>query len=246
MCTLSWLKHDDGYEVFFNRDELNTRGAEKSPQVHLAGNVQYLAPTDSDGGGTWIASNQYGLTLCLVNFYTGESFDPRGHLSRGMIVPQLMSCETLADVQAQIQSWDLKQFRPFRLTGLSLHEPVWLAAWDGHHLNINAQADDMRPVVSSSFQTRDVEASRRNYFLQIFQNTTLDSAVLDAYHHSRYPELSAYSVCMKRPDARTVSFCRVAVTPSKIEFVYEPEPTQSAHRINWKMDVSVSSKRESA
>ncbi len=72
MCTVSWLLHDAGYEVFFNRDEQKGRAIANPPAVFDREGTRYMMPVDPDGGGTWIAMNQHGLSLCLLNYYQGD------------------------------------------------------------------------------------------------------------------------------------------------------------------------------
>ncbi len=69
MCTVSWLADHDGYCLLFNRDEKRTRGVAQPPQIYLRDQVRFVAPIGADGGGTWLASNEYGVTICLLNAY---------------------------------------------------------------------------------------------------------------------------------------------------------------------------------
>ena len=59
-----------GYRLWFNRDELRSRGPEVPPRVEQTPEgMRYIAPSDSDAGGTWIAVNELGITVCLLNGY---------------------------------------------------------------------------------------------------------------------------------------------------------------------------------
>jgi hypothetical protein len=58
MCTVSWWREPDSYTVFFNRDELKTRSRALPPTIQQQNGVRYIAPTDADGGGTWLGSKQ--------------------------------------------------------------------------------------------------------------------------------------------------------------------------------------------
>ncbi len=69
MCTVSWRAARDGYDLFFNRDELHTRAPELPPALSERDGVRFLAPRDGDHGGTWLAVNEHGLTVCLLNDY---------------------------------------------------------------------------------------------------------------------------------------------------------------------------------
>jgi hypothetical protein len=42
------------------------------------------------------------------------------------------------------------------------------------------------------------------------------------FHRSHVPARSAYSACMHRPDAETVSFSRIYVRGRETEFLYSP------------------------
>ncbi len=242
MCTLSWLRRNDSYEVFFNRDELNTRAPERPPEMRNSRGVRYIAPLDGDSGGTWIAANEYGLTLCLVNFYPDQTpVASRDYQSRGLILPLLMSCLDLTDLEHTIRSMSFSSFRPLRLAGFAPVMPVWMGVWDGKEWRINTQANDHEPVVSSSFQTRDVEQFRRDYFRKMLgEFQKVDENMLEMFHRSRHPEQSAYSVCMQRPDAQTVSFCRVKINPFVVRFIYEPDPLNPESRKTshiWDMNI---------
>lgn len=52
-----------------NRDELHSRGTASPPTVRARDGVRVVAPIDADGGGTWIAANDHGLCVCLLNHY---------------------------------------------------------------------------------------------------------------------------------------------------------------------------------
>ena len=63
MCTVTWHFINDGYELFFNRDELRTRAVAEPPTKATTRGVDYLAPTDPDAGGTWMALSRRGITV---------------------------------------------------------------------------------------------------------------------------------------------------------------------------------------
>src|ERR1041384_8245608 len=67
VCTVSWVHQPGGYHLLCNRDEKRTRGAAFAPQVLERGGVRYIAPIDSECGGTWLSANEFGLSVCLLN-----------------------------------------------------------------------------------------------------------------------------------------------------------------------------------
>ncbi|MEM6455145.1 MAG: NRDE family protein, partial [Acidobacteriota bacterium] len=95
MCTATWRAADGGYRLLFNRDERRTRGRAHPPARHRAARdgTPYLAPTDPDGGGTWLLANAFGVTICLLNGYRlDHDAGPApagGWRSRGLLVSDL-------------------------------------------------------------------------------------------------------------------------------------------------------------
>ena len=74
MCTVSWLHSPNGYHLLCNRDEKRTRSSAIAPRISVNGAVQFIAPLDQDFGGTWIATNEFGTSICLLN---GNGLRPR-------------------------------------------------------------------------------------------------------------------------------------------------------------------------
>ncbi|GAA6173401.1 hypothetical protein NBRC116592_30710 [Colwellia sp. KU-HH00111] len=70
MCTLAYLLHENGYEIFFNRDEQRARSPAILPAFYSS--INAIFPVDPQGKGTWIAVNQQGLTLALLNNYQAQ------------------------------------------------------------------------------------------------------------------------------------------------------------------------------
>ncbi|HRC86033.1 MAG TPA: NRDE family protein, partial [Thermoanaerobaculia bacterium] len=73
MCTVSWFWTAEGYQLFGNRDESRSRRQALPPRRAEQDGVAYLAPVDADAGGTWIAANELGVTLTLLNFYQADA-----------------------------------------------------------------------------------------------------------------------------------------------------------------------------
>ena len=231
MCTVSWLKQADGYQVFCNRDERRTRRAALAPSVHERNGVQFIAPEDGDHGGAWIGVNEYGLTLCLLNRYeepgnAAVNNVPTHHelRSRGLLLTELLDCRSRATVKDRLLTTTLDRFQPFTLLLLCPAQPALLAHWDGRRISFESCDDVAPPLISSAFDTAEVIAARREQFSRLTANATeLNFDRLYEFHRSHEPSASAYSVCMHRDDAQTVSFSWINVTGQQIEFWYHPQ-----------------------
>ena len=219
MCTLSWTYHNDGhYEVHFNRDEQRSRLAAIEPQSFVIDDVNCIMPIDSVGGGSWISTNQYGVTICLLNYYQGQT--PLGLLtSRGLVVKMLASSESSGAVRKRLSQMKWMSFAPFTLVCFDLdsfeHVQSWI--WDGQKLQSAAVS---APVVSAAKFFQEAREYRTNLYEKLRVATNENS--LGAHFHlscdKDYPHLSPL---MSRDDARTVSFTSVSVCADKQEMHYQ-------------------------
>ena len=216
---MTWFVKDDGYELFFNRDERISRSRADLPtSQHLSG-VQYLSPTDSDAGGTWIAANQFGVTVCLLNHYQFEQIETyKNWISRGEIVRQFAVTSNLLDAEAAFNMLDLDDYRAFRMFLIDRHGENRLCVWDGHLARVERNVTT--PKSSSSVDAKRVKAMRRNLFedMNLVESKNVDDYI--NYHASHMPSRSKESVCMHRADANTVSFSHVSVSTQSVSFRY--------------------------
>ncbi len=225
MCTVTWLAEDDGYSLLFNRDEKRTRGVAEQPRIHARNNVCFVAPIDRDGGGTWIATNEYGLTLCLLNAYLAAG-PRRGTAaeSRGKIPIELASSHSLEEIAKRMDRTDPVRFAPFRLLALEPDRAAWLFEWSGSTVTLDPDAGRRMPLTSSSFESEAVAASRQAVFRNHrSERKALSRDALEYFHSGHNPAPGAYSVCMHRPDARTVSCSRVTVGASDVRLDYSAD-----------------------
>ena len=225
MCTVSWMHQGRGYHLFCNRDEKRTRRPASEPQLLLRDGVRFLAPIDGDFGGTWIAVNEFGLSLALLNRGKGSP----AQLSRGLLVMNLIPARTVAELATNITATDLSDFAPFTLAGVEPGSPATLFNWDGRELAVMPNADSLIPLVSSSVDPEGVERARRAEFSRLRKESGgVRAGTLLAFHRSHQPARGPHSPCMHREDAETVSFSWVTVTPTEVSLYYAPGPPCSS------------------
>lgn len=222
MCTLTWLPSPEGgYDLFFNRDELDRRGPEIPPAVRIKDSVRTVAPRDSDHGGTWISLNEFGLTACLLNYYPDPSHS-NAHQdaeslfrSRGELPDKVADARALHEVRSRIQKLDLRAYRPFHLVTVAAEgEGLW-SRWDGIALIVETAPSFL---TSSSFRTAEIERIRRERFEAISERSGLG---LRAFHRDQNATPGAESIRMRRPDGRTRSVTEVSVRPGQRRLAYE-------------------------
>jgi hypothetical protein len=230
MCTATWRYHSHGYDLLFSRDEKRTRKPALCPTKRAAGGVRYFAPTDGDHGGTWIAVNEFGIAYCLLNRYPHTWSHPGGTLrSRGWLIPQIVHTRSAYHALECVHSLPLAEFAPFQLLVFESGMPASSFEWDGVEPAVLLDADSLMPVTSSSYQPCRVADFRMDLFTRTVGTSPLTLDALKAYHASHDPEAGAFSLCMHREDAETVSFSHIHVGESATDFLYKPAaPCQPA------------------
>lgn len=233
MCTVTWMHQENGYQLFCNRDEKKTRPVALPPRVQSCAGVRFLAPVDPQSGGSWIAVNEFGVSICLLNGDPPHNRllkSPEPVKSRGLIPPQLITAVSASECILQLQKLALAWFAPFTVLVLQSDTPATIAVWDGRRVEINHSTDPMLPLTSSAFEPQRISKGRERRFVRRLREAGhLSAEVLRNFHSSRGERHNASSSCMHREDAETVSFSRVIVNRNRIQFVYSPgPPCQSA------------------
>jgi Transport and Golgi organisation 2 len=221
MCTVSWHHTGEGYELLSNRDERHTRKPALAPSIQERRGVRFITPIDGDHGGSWIAVNEFGLTFCLLNRYACSLCqDSRPATSRGLLLMEVVDCGSLDEASDRIGRLKLESFKPFDLAILESGRPCLLTHWTGRDLHIEWDGEYAMPLVSSSFDQAGATTHRRRLFHKLADRRKITSALLREFHSSHSPVAGAYSPCMHREDASTVSFSRVRLARNRIEFCY--------------------------
>lgn len=198
-----------------NRDENVGREVALPPRIHNAGGDRWIAPEEASSGGTWIATNDRGVTLALLNAHPPASLvpSPERLLSRGLLIPDLIRIRSREAVADRLSKMELVRFRPFRLVAIFPQEP-WLAVygWDGRSLISEPRQWSLQQVFSSGKSDElatDARSATKRLLRQEEDEDEL--AWTRRLHSSHLPEAGAFSYCVHRPDARTVSYTEVFV-----------------------------------
>ena len=219
MCTMTWFETISGYELFFNRDEQISRRRAQLPTLQIDAGVRYISPTDADAGGTWIAVNYFGVTVCLLNHYQFEQIEAyKEWISRGEIVRQFARSNDIEFAARRFMQLDLAEYRAFRMFLIDKNGNNYLCVWDGHEPRLQQRVAS--PKSSSSMNAKHVKASRRQRFDDLELSKTNNTDAYIGYHSEHWPNKSRESVCMHRKEANTVSLCHVVVAEHEINFSY--------------------------
>jgi len=231
MCTLSFVPEGREFLVGMNRDELHSRPAAFPPRILETGGIEAIYPREPSGG-TWIACNDAGNLLALLNWHVDISGDtivtPR---TRGSVIPRLISCPTSRKALSALKSTHLTSLLPFRLIGVFRSEGIvheW--RWDRSNLTVLDHRWARRHWFSSSISdARATEERLRAIESAAGLSSPLNEAWLRNLHSSHNPAPGPFSVCVHRSDASTVSCTMVRCGDRSISMGYlEESPCRKA------------------
>jgi len=219
MCTLTYRLTEQGYQIFFNRDEQITRPQAIPPTIDCTLNAAY--PVDPTGGGTWIAVHESGISLALLNYYQAQ-IDPslKSFISRGVIIPQLLKQPD--NIHQQLLSMDFSRYQAFQLcvfySDLSVQSEkrqAYQYVWNGRSLSFSTiSTENSLPITSSGVDYELVSHYRKQQFNALIDINNSTSQDYVDYHQHQGPS-GKCSVKMHREDARTVSFTQITVDQTK-------------------------------
>ena len=222
MCTLTIFPLGNGHHrLAFNRDEARSRSAATPPRWCCFGDREALLPIDPAGRGTWIAVNDAGLAMALLNVNRQPLATGRPTRSRGTLIPALLGSGSLAAAVRRAADLSLEQYAPFRLVLFAGGE-IAECLWDGHGARWTRPTPLTAPVLFTSSGLGDdvVESPRRRLFEALLAGPGDAVARQDAFHRHSWPDQPHLSVCMCRPDACTVSHTVIRLSPSDVVMTY--------------------------
>ncbi|MFO1475329.1 MAG: NRDE family protein [Verrucomicrobiota bacterium] len=206
MCTVSFIPRRNGYAVAMNRDEKLARAAGLPPKVRTLRGRAVLCPSEP-GGGTWIAVNDAGVTLALINWYSVKASVKRDAISRGEVVKGASAAGGPEDVISALSLLPLPAINPFRLIAVfsaTLEISEW--RWDLKRLVHRKHPWAPRQWISSGYDEPKAQQIRSAAFrFARSQSPELNLAWLRRLHSSHSPCCGPFSTCMHRADAATVS-----------------------------------------
>lgn len=220
MCTLTFVPKSTGYLVGMNRDERIARGHGFPPHVRRIGSKDAVFPSE-ENGGTWIGSNQYGITLALLNWNIPD-LRQSARRSRGLIIPGLLTATTLAEINSALSTYQARDCAPFRLIAVIPSERRLLqSSWDGRNVTHKTYPWNMRHWFSSSASDIRAEESRGDVCSRSSTDENVGSvAWLRQLHQSHVNGPGPFSMCVHREQVETLSYTEVCCTREKVTMVH--------------------------
>lgn len=161
--------------------------------------------------------------MALLNVHPSQETDNDGTWrSRGMLIPQLIAAIDRKIFEAGVATIRLSEFKPFQLAAIFPHERAVLShRWDGARLGVERYSWSFRQVFSSG-KSDAIATKTRSATAKALPRRVGESEQdwLRRLHSSHVPERGAFSYCVHRADARTVSYTEVVVEEDSITMHY--------------------------
>jgi hypothetical protein len=227
MCTVSFLPTAAGFRLGMNRDEKRSRVTALPPEIFRVRDRCAIYPREPDDG-TWLAINDAGLCLALINWHRIER-EPEGKLeSRGRIIPQLIGASDGRAVGCELRQMALRQVRPFRLIAIDAGRQM-VTEWQWNTIVLAWRKHLWQTTHWFSSGYDEVKAERERE--RVCATSSLGAvSSLKKLHASHLPRRVPFSICMHRPDAATVSYSEVIASRNRITLFYQPGPPCEGHK----------------
>lgn len=223
MCTLTYIPTKTGFLFTSNRDETVLRQVNDAPEAvqHFGHIVHY--PRDPGAGGTWFASSERGLSLCILNgAFERHTRKESYRRSRGLM---LLDAFGFDDAEQFAREYDFEGIEPFTLIWLS-HHPRMLVElrWDEQKLHFRP-IDPFKPEIwsSSTLYSPEVRAERRSWFEKALDQGGFESQT-DILHFHRFTGKGnkQQDLVMQRGDLlRTLSISSLEVQEDHGKLVHQ-------------------------
>ncbi|MFC2126679.1 NRDE family protein, partial [Bacteroidota bacterium] len=228
MCTVTFLPYKEGYILTSNRDEKLTRPSAGMPEVHKKKGYQLAFAKDPIGGGTWIAADDRGNSVCLLNgaFEHHEPRYPYRH-SRGLIV---LNYFKYLDLEDFTENYNLDKIEPFTLV-IVWHNRLFELKWDGE-ITYSSELPYDQPRIWSSvtLYSQEIIDKRQHWFdkwLTDHPNFTREDIL--KFHNFEGDENSHANIIMASEDKRrTVSITSILSDGNQVSFRYRDLLEQSS------------------
>jgi hypothetical protein len=219
MCTLSVIPGDGGYLLGMNRDERIVRGAGLPPEVREVAGAKAIYPTDGNGG-TWIGANEYAVALALLNWndVTSKALSTKKSPSRGVLIPALIGASTLPALQVALADFNLEGILPYRLIGIfPFEQKIGEWRWNSVEMEFVLHPWKARHWFSSSLSHNLAERLRGAACRDAWKEPGAGSTRwLRRLHASHTHAPGAFSICVHRPEVRTLSYSEIDCTSTKL------------------------------
>lgn len=210
MCSVSWKFQNDGYQLGFNRDEKWHRPLSADPSLEKHHPIAGACARDGGGGGTWLFTNEHGITIAVMNAYPGGVIPPPGKSSRGLIPFLAANHASVSALERALFTHTWENHAPCDL--------VLFAADEMHHYGWDGAVFGAHPVPPQPFLTASSVNGEVVRKARIARYGLISKQPIQQILDDETAEEPACAIHVKREDGGTVSRTFVTVTITEIHF----------------------------
>jgi len=236
MCTVSFVKHHNGFSLTSNRDEETSRPT-KAPDCYKEFDQQLVYPKDERAGGTWIATSDHEVSVCLLNgaFEKHKRRLPYNR-SRGQVLKERFQYDSNQDF---INDVDLENVEPFTLLMIDHrdldHIDFQVLVWDGiqKHISI-VNPETLQIWASSTLYTAKQRQQRKIWFEGFLeQHQNIDAQSLLHFHTGSYTDDKSEDIVMTRSaELKTISVSQINISEDSKSFLYKDLEIDKQYNLN--------------
>ncbi len=219
MCTVTFIPRGETVYITSNRDESPSRQATGLISSHGPGRNAIYYPLDETSGGSWIALNDSGRAVCLLNgAYEPFVPSPPYRMSRGLMVTQAAMAE---DTNTFLLKTELEGIAPFTLLIYEQHMLIQLI-WDGQQKHIAAPLFDEPRIWSSvTLYAPRIREWRKSLFEKWLSETpVIDRESIMAFHQWSPGDADNDFVMNRNEIVRTLSVTSIVLRPDQASMVH--------------------------
>ena len=237
MCTVSFIRHKKGFSLTSNRDEQYDRDT-LFPKSYMESNSCLVYPKDVLAGGTWIATSDKAVSVCLLNggFVKHKRQLPYSK-SRGKVLKERFD---YSSNMVFIEKVDLDNVEPFTLLMIDHSEIIDFVelVWDGNQKYVK-QIDANRHHIwaSSTLYDQEQQMKRKQWFSTFLENKDFFKfSEIRNFHTGSYTDEKSNDLVMERAATKlkTVSVSQINVTELEQSFFYLDTQSHQTKIINLK------------
>ncbi|MDV4116278.1 NRDE family protein [Elizabethkingia anophelis] len=224
MCTVTYIPATNGFYLTSSRDEKAGRATIPPAKYQIEG-IDLIYPKDELAGGTWIASNLNGRTVCLLNgAFLNHVKQDRYVRSRGLVLLESFKYKNAYEFSNAVNLNDVEPFTMISLNYLSVNPIAFTEfRWDGKNKHLIALDTSERQIWSSAtLYSPHVQLVRAELFkVWTKQFSHHEDCNILNFHCRKHGLHSSDDILMKgADDLMTLSITQVACRNGKSALSY--------------------------
>ncbi|NBC57975.1 MAG: hypothetical protein GVY05_06805 [Bacteroidetes bacterium] len=223
MCTVTFIKHQDGFSLTSNRDEQATRPT-FPPRVYEEYQQNLVYPKDQKAGGTWIASSEQNISVCLLNGAFKKHMRQLPYdRSRGQVLKERFAFQSNSEF---IHKVDLNNVEPFTLLMIDHADQLdfKVLVWDGNQKHSKTVDTTQNHIWASATLYSDEQLKNRQIWFQKFLNNhdVINAKDILNFHTGSFTDDKSNDMLMQRDqELKTISVSQIDINSTQKQFIYK-------------------------